>query len=152
MGDGFFERFEPACRLRHPSRVDTEHHLDGRMPELRGDVLRGVAVLDCEPRERVAALVDRSRSYFRARENPRPVARAEVREVERSSRDRREHQLAAHLRSRTLFLERGAYRRDHLDIARGTLRLWQAAPVAATFGKADEYQAVVPVDRVPVKR
>src|SRR5208283_5277871 len=51
-----------------------------------------------------------------------------------------------------LLLERGAYRPDHLDIARGTLRLWQAAPVPATFRIADEYQAVVPVDSGPVKR
>src|SRR5277367_200953 len=152
MGDGSFEPFEPARGLSHPSPVHAEHHLDGRMPELRGDVLRRVAMLDREARKRVTALVDRSLSHFRARENARPIARAEVREIDRRSRERRKHQLAAHLRSRTLFLERGAYRSNHFDIARGTLRLRQAAPVAATFCKADEYQAVVPVDRVPVKR
>jgi len=67
-----------ARRARHPSPVNLEDHPHAYMPELRRHVLRSIAVLKGEARERVTALVERARPHARAAQDARPVARAEV--------------------------------------------------------------------------
>jgi hypothetical protein len=57
-------------------------------------MLRGVALLDREPREGVSALVDGARPNARAPQDSRPAARPEVVEIDRRAVRRRKDQTA----------------------------------------------------------
>src|SRR5262249_32848954 len=74
-----------GARLRpaHPAAVNPEEHFECRVAEHARDVLRRVTVFEREARECVTALVDDTRSDFGVTQNPRPVARTEVGEVDR---------------------------------------------------------------------
>src|SRR5690242_14553173 len=117
MGDGFLQRFEAARGPRHPLRVNAEDHFDARVSELRRDMLRRVAMLDREAREGVTALVDRARADLSALKNARPVARANVCEIDRVAHQRRENQIALESRACLLIAKCASHWRNHLDIA-----------------------------------
>jgi hypothetical protein len=73
-----------GARLRpaHPSAVNPKKHFERRVAEHGRDVLRRVGLFEREPCECVPALVDDSRPYLGLAQYPRPVARAEVGEVD----------------------------------------------------------------------